>query len=91
MKKLRCRYEVWDRGRGVRSYQCQQAAKEGRELYIRPHRINGELVSERTEMLPVCGVHRNAWDRDPREGVHSAYQWSETDGPYQPRHEEYIR
>lgn len=88
--RLRCRYQVWERGRGVRSYQCQRAAVDERELYVRAHRINGELVSETIERLPVCGTHRNAWDRDPRPTVHFAYQWSDSDGKWSPREARYL-
>ena len=89
-KRLRCRYQVWDRGRGMRSYQCQRAATDERELSIRAHRIGGRLIHERVAMLPVCGIHRNAWDRDPRPRVHSAYQWTEQDGPWSARETEYV-
>lgn len=87
----RCRYQVWERGRGARPYQCQSRAVDERELTIRAHRIDGELVKAATASLPVCGTHRNVVDRDPRPDVHSAYQWTDSDGPYRARVAEYVR
>lgn len=90
-ERLRCRYQVWERGRGVRSYQCWHAAKDTRTLRIRAHRIDGALIPEQSIGLPVCGTHRNVVDRDPRPGVHHAYQWSDSDGAWQPQVAVYLR
>jgi hypothetical protein len=63
--RLRCRYSVWERGRGMSNYQCWNAAKTTRPLDVRGSR----------EELPVCGVHARAVDRDPTAWMHSAYWW----------------
>lgn len=69
-RKKRCRYQVWERGRGMNAYQCFSAAKTERELWLRPLKDR----PEHAELLPVCGTHANAVDRDPRLRVHSAYE-----------------
>jgi hypothetical protein len=89
--KKRCRYQVWSGGRGMANFQCRYPAKDERDLYVRAHRIDGTLIPARVERLPVCGTHRNAWDRDPRPNVHGSYQWSEGDGIWKPKAEEFVR
>lgn len=59
-KRLRCRAEVWERGRWIHSYQCSKAAK-GAALM----RTGGDNKEE----LPVCGTHQ-------RHPPMSAYTWS---------------
>ena len=89
-RKRRCRYQVWERGRGMRPYQCTHGARHERTLLVRAHIIDGHLVHASNQLLPVCGSHRNAYDRKPRPDAHHAYQWSETDGVYRPRVEEFV-
>jgi hypothetical protein len=89
--RKRCRYQVWERGRGIRSYQCQQAAKHERDLYERAVRIDGVLLEARIERLPVCGTHARTVDRDPRPEVHVAYRWTESDGVWSAHEEEWMR
>ena len=48
MNRLRCRAGVWERGRWIRQYQCNNAAKGEMEMQVR----SGKKV-----LLPTCGVH----------------------------------